>query len=600
MCADNNGYTFAQILSRIRNRCKRVINDIRIGLVKEIGGGFKINGARGPESSGFVVEADPIRAALIVLVHHSIVTPKLGEGEVSSNHKKGNVNYRYTIDVDRARYMVRYPKYIEHAKKVMDENAAAIVEELLVHGRMRTEDAVAGAMESVQRFLQANKEDDDEDGDDDDKVKEEVVDEAERDILREGVVSSFQQLVDGGYVQQIKPIEESTNHPDKDQDPDEGETEADFKLNMDAIAACKTEPDEIASSNKRKKDDTDHDEHKSSDDPKIVTILSSQHKYRRTFPPGSVWRVNPYMFHANIRAFCLGRLVAERYGKKVDSAGFIVTAALKLAAHEKFKPRPNIGLLSAEEEQQRLEGKGVFTPGDIIDYLPTAVSHNMKNKAGGAKSNLSRSLVALTQFTWPQVVYEIEEARGHPEGGKFEIAVRQLVEHLQGRLLHQVVMDHHGETASRICSILEARGSMESDVIAEAAMVPVKDVREILHRLYTSGFIHLHNMQQTKQHNPSTAIYLWSLDKPRMFKAVSDNVLTAFHNLRLRRQHEVQLGKDWIERAKEASGDSGIDENEHEADKANYEKFCTGLERLDNAMLQLDETLMVLKDFLLW
>ncbi len=56
----------------------------------------------------------------------------------------------------------------------------------------------------------------------------------------------------------------------------------------------------------------------------------------------------------------------------------------------------------------------------------------------------------------------------------------------------------------------------------------------------------------------------------------------------------MEVGKEWIERAKEA----GVtDENENEVDKANYAKFCQGLERLDCALLQLDETLMVLKDF---
>ena len=45
---------------------------------------------------------------------------------------------------------------------------------------------------------------------------------------------------------------------------------------------------------------------------------------------------------------------------------------------------------------------------------------------------------------------------------------------------------------------------------------------------------------------------------------------TALYNLRLRRQHEVQVGKEWIERAKEAEI---TDENEHQQDKLNYQKF---------------------------
>ena len=54
------------------------------------------------------------------------------------------------------------------------------------------------------------------------------------------------------------------------------------------------------------------------------------------------------------------------------------------------------------------------------------------------------------------------------------------------------------------------------------------------------------------------------------------------------------MGKEWIERAQQA-GDT--EENDHETDRINYQRFCVGLERLDNAAFQLDETLMVLRDF---
>jgi DNA-directed RNA polymerase III subunit RPC3 len=112
--------------------------------------------------------------------------------------------------------------------------------------------------------------------------------------------------------------------------------------------------------------------------------------------------------------------------------------------------------------------------------------------------------------------------------------------------------------------------------------------------LYRANYITLFTLQQSKQHNPANMIYLWTAVKTRMQQTVTDNVCRALINLRLRRQHEVEVGKDWIERAKEAAF---TDVNEHEMDTENYKKFCQGLERLDNAALQLDETLMVLLDF---
>ena len=101
-------------------------------------------------------------------------------------------------------------------------------------------------------------------------------------------------------------------------------------------------------------------------------------------------------------------------------------------------------------------------------------------------------------------------------------------------------------------------------------------------------------MHLTKVHNCTTAIYLWNVKPVRTEKRICQQVCKALCNIRMRRQHEVEVGKDWIERAKEAGAS---DENAHELDKEKYTRFCRGLERLDHACLQLDETLMALKDF---
>ena len=43
----------------------------------------------------------------------------------------------------------------------------------------------------------------------------------------------------------------------------------------------------------------------------------------------------------------------------------------------------------------------------------------------------------------------------------------------------QVILDSHGEVAARICSILRVNGYLEAEAIAEKAMVPAKDTREV-------------------------------------------------------------------------------------------------------------------------
>ena len=101
------------------------------------------------------------------------------------------------------------------------------------------------------------------------------------------------------------------------------------------------------------------------------------------------------------------------------------------------------------------------------------------------------------------------------------------------------------------------------------------------------------NYQQSKQYNPSTALYVWYVDDIKILQVMKNNILTAITNIRLRKQHELEIGKSMIERQTVGSG--GI-ENETEEDKARYLSFCKGLDRLDNSIMQLDESLLVMED----
>jgi len=100
---------------------------------------------------------------------------------------------------------------------------------------------------------------------------------------------------------------------------------------------------------------------------------------------------------------------------------------------------------------------------------------------------------------------------GHPKGGKFEVCTRQLLVRMRSRIQHRVLTTHHGLVAARIISVLQMKGHCESDVIAEDAMVPAKEAREILHRLHRDRYINIFDMHQTKTHNTGTAIFLWNV-----------------------------------------------------------------------------------------
>ena len=136
--------TLPQLVSRIRSQCRRVVNEERARLVERLpaaatmGGSAsasaepataaaackpRINKAAGPETAGYIVDAAPVRAALIVLLQHSLIT--VAPSPATSKHHGGVTHYVYSFLPERARLLPRYPRYVEHARKAFTNGSGA-------------------------------------------------------------------------------------------------------------------------------------------------------------------------------------------------------------------------------------------------------------------------------------------------------------------------------------------------------------------------------------------------------------------------------------------------------------------------------------------
>jgi len=522
--------TLPRLISSIRKECTRIMNEERERIVLK--GKYKLQLAKGSSLHGYIVDASAIRAGLLVLLQHDIVI-------VSSTSGTGPRRPQYTVVTHKARLMTRYPKWIEYVKKVMDETAATLVETLLLEGKVSTVDAIFKTVSNLSE-----------------------VPKSDRYTQRQSVVETFHRLVEGNFVMKVPSLltQQEVEEAEKKE-----ETEFEFGGAKIPIIKKKMKKKKVTVTIMP------------TEDPAIVSILSNA-PYKTSLPRHEAWKLNWALIQSSLKSFCLGRLVAERYGHRVSSAGSIVTAALKYQSYS---------TASGPDAD-------IFTPNDLSNFIPKAVQNSLEKKAGGMMNNLSKSLVELSTFDYPTVVDEVEEAQGHPQGGRFSICTNKLVKHLRDRTIHQFLYHTYGDLAARIVSVLRVQGGCEAEPLSECAMVPAKDTREILNRMYQDNLVELITLQQGKAHNPMTMIFLWTVNHSHLLRVVKDKVCTAMTNMRLRRQHESEIvGKAWMERAMQ----DDVDENENEEDKAQYNKFCQGLERLDYAIMQLDETLMALYDF---
>jgi hypothetical protein len=546
-----------------------------------------------------------LRAALVVLWQHSLVTIRPatalpGMGKTAASRPL------YTYHPHKAVYVggPRYARCLEYVRKALDPTAAAVVETLLLHGKARTVDLIRMTIQEQSSLSVATAEGNSAaTGATADRVAsssdvlpavhsadsvaaatpDSSMAKHDRLTPRERVVQALVKLVQGGYLEALSPmpslVRNATAPPVTVVESSDEEAEFDNpprKKKKVTIAVP------VPSSKASPSTTTTRAAHEAvAEDPALQTILDGNALFKALLPPTTVWRVRLDMLHASLRAVALGRLVNEVHGHRVQSAGSFVSAALRYKAAVEYG--------AAGATVGGTEGGLVFQVAEITKFLPKPVYQTLDAKPGGVEHNLKKALLELVKCSAPQVVQRAGR-------DMFEVCQTPLMTFWKARVVHQIISDRHGQSAARIVTILLERGWLEADTLAEFAMVPVKDMRAMLHTLYQSGYVELfplYTSSSARQHNPNNAIFLWKVDRAQLLRIVTEQVALATWNLRVRRQHQVEdCGKSFMERASQST-----DENENADDRRNYQKFELGLERIDVALQQLDETLMVLQDF---
>jgi hypothetical protein len=485
------------------------------------------------------LSASQIRAALLVLMQHSIATAQ-ARSSPSSKTKR----YIYRYHPIQAIYLNRSAKFLEYLRKAGDALSATVVEELLLHGRLRSVEWISTVVERSSSTVRA-------------------------------VVDATCKLVTAGFIQIVKP-----ELDDVEQEWTEGDvhTHQEKRVKLTEHTAS-SRSEEIASS--------------SPNDNGTIESFLFQADVRKILPMDAVWNVNIRMFHDHLRAFYFGRYISERFGAGAvrfdsnvpsSSLGSFVTAALKFRA---FQRHTSHGTSSSS-----------FTAKDILKYVPKTLLQMMEaNGSMDAAATIEQMFCELCNMVHhPRIVRLVDT--GQKEQVSFEMMIPSITNDYIDRIVYQIIHDRHGAIAARVVSILSTKGYLESDRLADMAMVPAKDIREVLHHLYRSRYVELFQLSNSSrlQYNPSNTIFLWGIERSRLLRRIQEDVAKALFNVRLRRQHEIEvIGQNWMDRI--ATQGEAESENTNETDQRNYETFCMGLERLDVAAMQLDDTLMAFCEF---
>ena len=136
-----------------------------------------------------------------------------------------------------------------------------------------------------------------------------------------------------------------------------------------------------------------------------------------------------------------------------------------------------------------------------------------------------------------------------PGGVAFCVNMGRILDYRKLKEIEAGVRDRFGPLALRIFRLLFLKRQLEQKQIADMAMIPTKETREILYRLLRHEYVILQEVSRSTDHAPTRTFYLWRVDVGTVAKRYMNDLLFVGGNLVHRLQHEMKKGERVIDAA---------------------------------------------------
>lgn len=299
---------------------------------------------------------------------------------------------------------------------------------------------------------------------------------------------------------------------------------------------------------------------------------------------GILWQVNFARFHQHF----IDENIVTVVTKKVDKfAGEIVKTMLKLTELARDPLSPTSQTVSLHEISQNLSVTPKMEKAQIVQYLSLLTDE---------KDNL----VSKT---------------GESGGGMYCINLQKCVDTLCQNVIESIVQERFGSRCFRIFRLLLLKKHMEQKQIGELAMIPSKDVKELLYKLFAERFIALQEIPRASDYAPSRTVYLFSVNLPQLSRMLLEKSYQALGNLMSRRETEIQEHRRLIEKKERVEATINTLKAQHgeetseeaiaelreliiPAEQEQLKKLKLSLAKLDQSELQVDETIFILSQYI--
>mmetsp|Transcript_15599 Transcript_15599/g.37801 ORF Transcript_15599/g.37801 Transcript_15599/m.37801 type:complete len:341 (-) Transcript_15599:5529-6551(-) len=283
----------------------------------------------------------------------------------------------------------------------------------------------------------------------------------------------------------------------------------------------------------------------------------------------ALWRVNADEFNRRFRHIACAALVREKVN---EAAGHLLLTMLEITRTNEIK---------VNEERS-----SPVSEADVLQKL-------RESDAQVEIESIKRVLEKLTADTSELISCVGENHRG----ANYCVNMRRIVDLIRIKEVEAVVRERFGGPACRIFRLLLLKRNLEQKQIAEMAMIPVKDTRELLYKLLKAEYVQIQEVARTSDHAPSRTFYLWRVDLLRVVEQVGHELYRTTSNLRARLIHELSQERETLmllERAQDKiarGGESTVSLTSGQ--RVNLIRMRTIATRLESSLLRLDELVLI-------
>eukprot|EP00731_Ephydatia_muelleri_P016873 Em0009g1297a len=453
---------------------------------------------------GAGLKPNKVRKALCVLIQHQLCE--------YAPHKSGAMLYR--VNIAHILLRARFPRYIHVAKATFGDVGELIVEDILRNGQ-----SLMSQASSIQRV-----------GERLESAGVEI-----NDIGGE-VRQQFLALVRGHYLHRVP-------RPNADLLAT-GDVTSDMPLAQDRFQPPSTEGIQF-NSRKRKREEAG-DEARPPDVKKAKNQDSMEEpeaKRRKGWPTQAVdagifWHVNHCRFHQQFRDEAIVSIAVEKIN---ETAACVMRAAL-----------------SASQNQVEW--------GRSSSIGPEIYSLQIEDKLSGHPKLSSKE---LDQYLHGLVDDQIQFLRrtGDSGGGSYTVNFGHLADVLCQSTIESIVRERFGNKCLRVFRLLLLKKTLEQKQVADLAMVPSKEAKELLYSLLSENYITLQEIPKAGDYAPARTFYLFSVDLPQLARLLLERCYQALGNLMQRRATEMKKNKRLLEKFHEYEAQQLGNSQREEADE---------------------------------